>query len=220
MNESTLKYRNPYTILAYGDTDVLHCFTPVAYSAIRSGVVKCYENQTKTRICVVGHVHWNVSLFDSLSVLSFAYADFVVHGIVFLLDINKSSADPLYLYGGNAYTWKDFLYQDGPLESVFVWTCVITTCLFDLHLLLPLTSLHGTFSVLQVLCEGNPPATGGFLSQKPVTWSFDVFFDLHLNKRLSKQSRSLGRHRNVLEIPRECSTPHRGIYDCCFSLIA
>ena len=25
-------------------------------------------------------------------------------------------------------------------------------------------------------------------SQRPVTWSFDVFFDLHLNKRLSKQS--------------------------------
>ena len=28
-----------------------------------------------------------------------------------------------------------------------------------------------------------------FTSQRPVTWSFDVFFDLRLNKRLSKQSR-------------------------------
>ena len=39
------------------------------------------------------------------------------------------------------------------------------------------------------LCEGNPPVTGGFPSQRPVMCSFDVFFDLHLNKHLSKQSR-------------------------------
>ena len=31
--------------------------------------------------------------------------------------------------------------------------------------------------------------TGEFPTQRPVTQSFDVFFDLHLNKRLSKQSR-------------------------------
>ena len=42
-----------------------------------------------------------------------------------------------------------------------------------------------TFSVLLALCA----VTGGFPSQRPVTRSFDVFFDLHLNKRLSKQSR-------------------------------
>ena len=46
-----------------------------------------------------------------------------------------------------------------------------------------------TFSMLLALCEGNPPVTSGFPSQRPVTWSFDVFFDLHLNKQLNKQSR-------------------------------
>ena len=58
----------------------------------------------------------------------------------------------------------------------------------------------GTFSALLALCEGNPPVTCGFPSQRPVTRSFDVFFDLHLNKRLSKQfetpSRPLWRHCN------------------------
>ena len=40
-----------------------------------------------------------------------------------------------------------------------------------------------TFSIaLLNICEGNPPVTGGFLSQRPVTRSFDVFFDLRLNK--------------------------------------
>ena len=45
-----------------------------------------------------------------------------------------------------------------------------------------------TFSVLLVNCAGNSPATGEFPAQRPVTRSFDVFFDLRLNKWLSKQS--------------------------------
>ena len=44
-----------------------------------------------------------------------------------------------------------------------------------------------TFSALLALYEGKPSATGVFPSQRLVTWSFDVFFDLRLNKRLSKQ---------------------------------
>ena len=35
---------------------------------------------------------------------------------------------------------------------------------------------------------GNSPVIGEFPAQMPVTRSFDVFFDLRLNKRLSKQS--------------------------------
>ena len=44
------------------------------------------------------------------------------------------------------------------------------------------------FSASLVLCAGNSPVTGEFPLQRPVTRSFDVFFDLRLNKRLSKQS--------------------------------
>ena len=43
-----------------------------------------------------------------------------------------------------------------------------------------------TFSALLALCVGNSPVTGEFPAQRPVTRSFDVFFDLHLNKWLSK----------------------------------
>ena len=43
-----------------------------------------------------------------------------------------------------------------------------------------------TFSALLALCEGNLPVTGGFPYQRPVTLSFDVFFDPRMNKRLSK----------------------------------
>ena len=41
-----------------------------------------------------------------------------------------------------------------------------------------------TFSVLLALCAGNSPVTGEFPAQSTVTRSFDVFFDLCLNKRL------------------------------------
>ena len=44
-----------------------------------------------------------------------------------------------------------------------------------------------TFSALLALCAGNSSVTGEFPSQRAVTQSFDVFFDLCLNKRLSKQ---------------------------------
>ena len=66
-----------------------------------------------------------------------------------------------------------------------------------------------TFSVLLTLCVGNSPVTGEFPTQKPGTRSFDVFFDLCLNKRLSKQSwgwwsetpsHPLWRHNNVQPI--------------------
>ena len=45
------------------------------------------------------------------------------------------------------------------------------------------------FFVLLALCEENPLYSGGFPSQRPVTRSYKVFFDLRLNKWLSKQSR-------------------------------
>ena len=50
-----------------------------------------------------------------------------------------------------------------------------------------MTSLNGNISALLAICAGNSPVTGEFPAQRPVTRSFD-FFNLRLNKRLSKQS--------------------------------
>ena len=44
-----------------------------------------------------------------------------------------------------------------------------------------------TFSALLAFCAGNSPVPGEFHAQRPVTRSFDVTFDLRLNKRLIKQ---------------------------------
>ena len=64
-----------------------------------------------------------------------------------------------------------------------------------------------TFYALLAICAGNSPVPGEFPTKRPVTRSFDVFFDLRLNKWLSKQSWGwwfgtlscpLWRHCNVL----------------------
>ena len=41
------------------------------------------------------------------------------------------------------------------------------------------------FPSLLAICAGNSPLTGEFPAQRPVTRSFDVFFDLRQNERLS-----------------------------------
>ena len=66
-----------------------------------------------------------------------------------------------------------------------------------------------TFFALLVICAGNSPVRGEFPAQRPVTRSFDVFFDLRRIKRLNKQSwgwwsetlsRPLWRHSNDCEM--------------------
>ena len=61
------------------------------------------------------------------------------------------------------------------------------------------------FYKLMPICAVDPPVTSDFPAQRPVTRSFDVFFDLRLNKRSSIQSggwwleilsRTLWRHCN------------------------
>ena len=70
-----------------------------------------------------------------------------------------------------------------------------------------------TFSASLAICAGNSPVPGEFPAQRPVTRSFEVFFDVRLNKRLSKQSRgwwfetpsrSLWRQRNEASCTETC----------------
>ena len=73
------------------------------------------------------------------------------------------------------------------------------------------SSTGNIFCVTGPLC-GEFTGPGEFPTQRPVTRSFDVFFDLRLNKRLSKQpsgwwfeppSWSLWRHRNEIGLSQE-----------------
>ena len=79
-------------------------------------------------------------------------------------------------------------------------------------------------SVLLAICAGNSPVTGEFPTQRPVTRSFDVFFDLRPNQRLSKQlqgwwfetpSRPLWRHCNDVCSCRKLNS--KEIYGCTWN---
>ena len=88
-----------------------------------------------------------------------------------------------------------------------------------------MTSSNGKIFPVTSPLWGNSPLTGEFTSQRPVTRSFNVFFDLHLNKLLSKPlrwrwfetpSRSLWRHHNdplvyATKNTWKCSITHRDL---------
>ena len=72
-------------------------------------------------------------------------------------------------------TWLCTLCVSGAHRTVAGWNRMMTS------------SNGNIFRVISLLWE-NSPVTGEFPAQRPVTRSFDVFFDLRLNIRLSKQS--------------------------------
>ena len=74
-----------------------------------------------------------------------------------------------------------------------------------------------TFPALLALCTGNSPVSGEFTARRPVTRSFDIFFDLRMNGRLSKHSwcwwletpsSPLWRHSNGMIVIPGFSVPH------------
>ena len=90
----------------------------------------------------------------------------------------------------------DPLFQKLSLvQNEFVIQIVVSVMGFPSYESFMMPSSNGSiFCVTGPLWKG-PPVTSGFPSQRPVTLSNDVFFDLHL-KRLGEQSR-----RRWLETP-------------------
>ena len=75
-----------------------------------------------------------------------------------------------------------------------------------------------TCSALLALCAGYSPVTGEFPAQRPVTWSFDIFFDLRLNKQLSKQLWGWSFEMPSWSLWRHCNEISSGIQDCWRSI--
>ena len=62
-----------------------------------------------------------------------------------------------------------------------------------------------TFSALLAICAGNSPVPGEFPAQRPVTRSFDFFFDLRPDKRLSKQPWGWWFETSLWSLCRQCN---------------
>ena len=89
--------------------------------------------------------------------------------------------------GCSMYIWLGGVELKFP-HSLFScgWILLLTSCWLELgpwwrHQM-------ETCSALLAICAGNSPVSGEFPTQSPVKRSFDVFFDLRLDERLSKHS--------------------------------
>ena len=86
--------------------------------------------------------------------------------------------------------------------KILICKCLAVTWIW---LKVMMTSSNGSIFRAAGPLAGNSPDPGEFPSQRPVTRSFDVFFDLRLNKRLSKQSRRRGLETPSRSLWRQCS---------------
>ena len=89
-------------------------------------------------------------------------------------------------------TDKNYIFNMNPTE-VSVWHCRLRhhrVVLLTRSGRYMMTSPNGSIFRVTGPLWGEPPVTGGFPSQRPVTQSFGIFFDRRVNERLSKQPRS------------------------------
>ena len=146
-------------------------------------------------------MHWDVLRWILLMIIQYCIRYWL--GVVRQQEITLSEFDPdlghyaasrIYIYPGNKVhganmgpTWV-MSVPDGPHVGPMnfaIRVALTPKTIISRWKLLKVWWRHQMkiFSALLALCVGNAPVT-----DRPVTRSFDVFFDLRLNKRLSKQS--------------------------------
>ena len=107
--------------------------------------------------------------------------------------------------------WLPIIRMTLPISCVvsclpIMWNHLTSAIVFPQNWWNMMASSNGNIVRVIGHWAGNSPVTGEFPAQRPVPWSFCVFFVLRLNKRLCKQSRCrwfetpsrpLWRHCNV-----------------------
>ena len=115
-------------------------------------------------------------------------------------------------------SWCQFLsvfchrhyYRELAKQSYVIQRHLIHRCFIVLLYTMMTSSNRNIFRVIGLLC-------GKFPSQRPAARSFDVFFDLHLNKRLSKQSWGWWFKTPLCPLWRHCNVRHQYGSHCFFA---
>ena len=196
------------------DHSLLFSFLPGILESLRKPVVMCWliwSSSIVTRALISNHIYINQKSLRSQGIYNpYVKAQARRHYFdIFILPLKVAKDKITFQWIGGMHgklsTWNILI-------AFYVWQQIYVN---DFYLATVQPSFGRswwrhqveTFSALLALCAGNSPASGEFPAQKPVTRSFDVFFDLCLNKRLRKQSRGwwfetlscpLFRHRNVI----------------------
>ena len=98
---------------------------------------------------------------------------------------------PWSMFSNTHRNTNESTYFNVRARLITVMSVFDRTITYPQRLHVMMTSYMETFSALLALYEGNPSVTGGIPPQRPMTRSFDVFFDLRPSKRLSRQSRRM-----------------------------
>ena len=108
-------------------------------------------------------------------------------------DLMMLISDSLIFYRLWLMCWCSLGEDDYPLSTHYLQLATLGFAQTDVMM----TSSNGNvFRVIDPLWWESTGHRCGFPSQRPVARSFDILFDLHLNKRLSKQDAiDLRRHR-------------------------
>ena len=93
----------------------------------------------------------------------------------------------LTIYGQFGKSGICLMCLDGNCGAIKLITGILKLKVTGLKKIMMTSSIGNIFSVTGPLC-GEFTGPGEYPTQRPVTRSFDVFFDLRLNKRLSKHS--------------------------------
>ena len=121
------------------------------------------------------------------------------------INSNFDEADSVQFCRRNLTKCSNYGLIPSVLLHILIWDVCPWRFFHHLQITMMTSSNGNIFRVTGPLC-GEFTGPGEFPTQRPVTQSFDVFFDLRLNKRLSKQpwgwwfetpSCSLWRHCNA-----------------------
>ena len=133
----------------------------------------------------------------------FSVIHYTIYGLcVFSLPISLVMIERIYTLSYYHHQIGDMNYY--PLFRVRSWNNGMR-CM-SLYILM--TSSNENISALLAICAGNSPVTGEFPAQRPVTRSFDVFFDLCLNKWFSKHWWGWWFETPSRPIWRDCNVSH------------
>ena len=114
--------------------------------------------------------------------ISIAFCPYVCHDMETFLPLTVPLWSECTGHRWISHEWKPMkIFDDVLLARTGCW--IHTRCRWFM-----MTSSNGNISALLALCVGNSPVSGEYPAHRPVTRSFDVFFDLRLDGRLSKHS--------------------------------
>ena len=144
-------------------------------------------------------VYWsNCSKWCYELYLAALHVDYLGHSIVLRTIIiwhrffSKRSKISKYAIHMEIILWK--FRSDLCFDMCSSYQGIYKSSKVQLHMMMP---PKGNVSAILALCDGNPPVTGELPSQRPVMWSFHVFFDLHQKNgwENSRYAGDLRRHR-------------------------